>query len=66
VQKIARGMSDIFDHRASDLIFQVFMYFKIVVILESVLGKIKLTRERWRGGYFDATRIHFSAVGIFL
>jgi hypothetical protein len=25
-----------------------------------------LTRVRLRGGYFDPTRIHFSAVGIFL
>jgi hypothetical protein len=25
-----------------------------------------LTREKWRGGYFEPTRIHFSAVGIFL
>jgi len=25
-----------------------------------------LTRERWCGGYFDPTRINFSAVGIFL
>ena len=26
----------------------------------------RLTRDAWRGGYFDPTRIHFSAVGIFL
>ena len=25
-----------------------------------------LTQERWHGGYFDPTRIHFSAAGIFL
>jgi len=25
-----------------------------------------LTWERWRGGYFDPTRIYFSAVCIFL
>jgi len=39
---MARGNSDTFDPRVSDLIFQVFMYFKIVVTLESKLGKIRL------------------------
>ena len=28
--------------------------------------RINLTGERWHGGYFDPTRIHFAAVGIFL
>jgi len=36
--------------------------------LANNLSKVSfyLTRERWRGGYFDPTRIHFSAVSIFL
>jgi len=29
-------------------------------------ASVTLTQERWRGGYFNPTRIHFSAVGIFL
>jgi hypothetical protein len=28
--------------------------------------EIGLTWERWQGGYFDPTRIYFSAVCIFL
>ena len=30
------------------------------------VSNLTLTRERWRGGYFDPTRIYFSAFGIFL
>jgi len=39
---MARGNSDTFDPRVSDLIFHVFMYIKIVVILASIFGTIRL------------------------
>jgi len=34
--------------------------------LQSMGKNSPLTWERWRGGYFDPTRMNFSAVGIFL